>query len=77
EGAAARLASYRNVIELSRSSRNLYWQEYMLNKRSLTEVITRDREIFLAEEEWINAMADGIRARIKAYAAVGKFVELL
>lgn len=76
-GAAARLASYEAVIALSSASRDLYWQEYTLNKRPLTEVINAEREIYSSEVERINAIADGVLARIKAYLAIGKFVQLL
>ncbi|MBR8315110.1 TolC family protein [Burkholderia dolosa] len=76
-GAAARMASYQKVIALSRASRDLYWQEYILNKRTLTDVVNPERDIFESEVEWINALADGAIARIKAYVAVGSFVELL
>ncbi len=76
-GAAARRASYEKVIALSRASRDLYWQEYILNKRTLTDVVNPERDIFESEVEWINALADGSIARVKAYVAVGKLVELL
>nr|WP_230943971.1 TolC family protein [Burkholderia diffusa] len=76
-GAAARLNSYEKVIALSRASRDLYWQEYILNKRTLTDVVNPERDIFESEVEGTNALADGAIARIKAYVAVGKFVELL
>ncbi len=76
-GAAARLNSYEKLIALSRASRDLYWQEYILNKRTLTDVVNPERDIFESEVEGINALADGAIARIKAYVAVGKFVELL
>lgn len=76
-GAAARLNSYEKVTALSRASRDLYWQEYILNKRTLTDVVNPERDIFESEVESINALADGAIARIKAYVAVGKFVELL
>ena len=76
-GAAARLAGYERIIALSLASRDLYWQEYMFNKRSLTEVLNPERDIFLAEVEWTNAVADSVLARIKAHVAIGRFVELL
>ncbi|MDW9652894.1 TolC family protein [Sinorhizobium meliloti] len=76
-GASARLVSYEKVISLSRTSRDLYWQEYTLNKRPLTEVINAEREIYFSEVERTNAIADGVLARIKAHAAIGKFVESL
>jgi outer membrane protein, adhesin transport system len=73
-GAAAVLASYEKVIRLSRASRDLYWQEYTLNKRPLTEVINAEREIYLSEVERTNAVAEGVQAKIKAHVAIGKFV---
>lgn len=76
-GAAARLASYDTVIRLSRSSRDLYWQEYTLNKRPLTDVISAEREIYSSEIERINALADGVKAKIKAQSSIGQFVVLL
>lgn len=77
EGAAARREGYDKVVALSRASRDLYWQEYMLNKRTLTDVVNPERDIYDAEVEMINALADGALARIKAYAAVGRLVTLL
>lgn len=76
-GATARKDSFEQVIALLRASRDLYWQEYMLNKRTLTDVINPEREIFIAEQERITATADSMLARIKAHVAVGRFVELL
>jgi adhesin transport system outer membrane protein len=76
-GAASRLSSYEKVIELSRASRDLYWQEYILGKRSLTEVVSPERDIFQSEVEWTNALADGMLARLKTYIALGRFAELL
>lgn len=76
-GAWARKASFEDVIALLRASRDLYWQEYLLNKRTLTDVINPEREIFIAEQERIMAVADSTLARIKAHVAVGRLVELL
>lgn len=76
-GASARLSSYDKVINLSRSSRDLYWQEYTLNKRTLSEVINAEREIFSSETEHISAQEDGVKARIKAYSSIGRLVTML
>lgn len=76
-GAAARLVSYDRVIALTRSSRDLYWQEYTLNKRPLTDVINAERDVYTAEGERINAAADGMIAEIKAHTAVGRLTTLL
>ncbi len=76
-GALARTKAYDQVISLSRSSRDLYWQEYTLNKRPLTEMLNAEREVYSAEIERIGAEADGIIAKIKAQVATGTFVKRL
>jgi adhesin transport system outer membrane protein len=76
-GALARRESYEKMIALLRASRDLYWQEYILNKRTLTDVLNPEREIFIAEQEWVSAMADATVARVRAHVAVGRFVDLL
>jgi len=74
ESVRARLSSYDKLISLTRLSRGLYWQEYMLNKRLLTDVVAPDRELFQAESEWTAAVADGARAAIRARVVTGNFV---
>lgn len=76
-GAAARLQSYQSVIDLSRSLIDLYWQQYTLDKRPLTDVINAERDVYQSEVARINAIADRDRARIQANAAVGRFVAQL
>ncbi|MBX3598231.1 MAG: TolC family protein [Rhizobiaceae bacterium] len=76
-GAAARLQSYESVIGLSRSLLDLYWQEYTLDKRPLTDVISAERDIYQSEVSRITAIADGNIARVKANAAVGRLVAQL
>jgi adhesin transport system outer membrane protein len=76
-GAEARLQSYSNVIDLSKSLVDLYWQQYTLDKRSLSDVINAERDVYQSEAARIAAIADGNRARIKANAAVGRFVARL
>ena len=73
-GAEARSQSYGDVIGLSRALIDLYWQQYTLDKRSLTDVINAERDVYQSEVARINAVADGNRARIRANAAVGRFV---
>ena len=65
------------MMSLSRSSRDLYWQEYTLNKRPLTEMLNAERDIYAAEIERITAEADGLIAKIKAQVATGTFVKRL
>lgn len=76
-GASARVASYDKIIDLARTSRDLYWQEYTLDKRPLTEVISAEREIYFSEVERISAFSDGALAKIRAHSAVGQLVALL
>lgn len=76
-GAAARLSSYEQVIELTKSLRDLYWQEYTLDKRPLTDVINADRDIYASEVEKLNALGDSVKAKIRAYSAVGRLVQAL
>jgi len=71
------MTSYEKIIELAQVSRNLYWQEYILNKRTLTDVLNPERDIYQSELEWINALADATIARIRAQVAVGGFVQQL
>lgn len=76
-GAGARQDAFSTMKDLSRTSRDLYWQEYTLNKRPLYQVLDAERDIFSAESERITAIADGLTARIKAHTAVGSLVRRL
>lgn len=76
-GAAARLSSYQSVIDLSKELLDLYWQQYTLDKRPLTDVINAERDVYQSEVQRISAIADGANARIKANAAVGQLVAQL
>ncbi|WP_245256560.1 TolC family protein [Bartonella tamiae] len=73
-GAEARMSNAQEMIGLSLSSRDLYWQQYTLNKRPLTDVVNAERDTFIAESDFILAQTDRLTARIKAYTAVGQFV---
>lgn len=76
-GAYARAESYQKVSDLAQSSRDLFWQEYTLNKRPLTNVIDAESEIYQSELERSVAVADGILARIRSHVAIGEYVALL
>ncbi|KAB2723299.1 TolC family protein [Brucella intermedia] len=76
-GANARLSSYESVIKLSQASRDLYWQEYTLDKRPLTDVINAEKDIYSSQMERINAQSDSVLANIRSLAAVGVLVEKL
>jgi len=73
-GANTRRQAFDAMQGLSRTSRELYWQEYTLGKRPLTQVLDAEHDIFSAEAGRIAAVADGMAARLKARAAVGLLV---
>ncbi|HBT97314.1 MAG TPA: hypothetical protein DEB25_06650 [Desulfobulbaceae bacterium] len=77
EGAAVRRQALDTMKKLSLTSRDLYWQEYTLGKRQLTNVLDAERDIFSAESSRITAIADGLTARLKAENAVGSLVNEL
>lgn len=77
ENASARMDNSKRLMSLSLTSRDLYWQQYTLNKRPLTDVVNAERETFIAQSEYITAMADYMNARIKAYHAIGELVQHL
>ena len=76
-GASARMDNARQLMDLSLSSRDLYWQQYTLNKRPLTDVINAERDTFSAESDQITAISDRLYAKVKAYYAVGQLVTRL
>jgi len=76
-GARARMDNSRQLVSLSLTSRDLYWQQYTLNRRPLTDVVNAERDTFMAESDYINAMADRINAQIRAYYAMGELVKRL
>ena len=67
----------KQLMDLSLSSRDLYWQQYTLNKRPLTDVINAERDTFSAESDQITAISDRLYAKVKAYYAVGQLVTRL
>lgn len=77
KGAAARMDNAKQLRDLSLSSRDLYWQQYTLNKRPLTDVINAERDTFMAESDQITAISDRLYAKVKAYYAVGQLVTRL
>ena len=77
KGASARMDNAKQLMDLSLSSRDLYWQQYTLNKRPLTDVINAERDTFSAESDQITAISDRLYAKVKAYYAVGQLVTRL
>jgi len=41
----------------------------------LTDVVNAERDAFMAESDYIGAMADYMQARIRAYSVVGDLIE--
>lgn len=74
-GATVRMDNSRQMMSLSLTSRDLYWQQYTFNKRPLTDVVNAERDTFIAESDHIAAMADYMSAVVKSYSAVGDLVE--
>ena len=77
EAAEAELNNAKQLMNLSLSSRDLYWQQYTLNKRPLTDVLNAERDTFSAESDQITAISDRLYAKVKAYYAVGQLVTRL
>lgn len=76
-GALSRMTNAEELKRLSVSSRDLYWQQYTLNKRPLTDVVNVERDKFSAENDYIIAQTDQLLAVIKSYSAVGQLVPRL
>lgn len=76
-GAQARYAIFVHQADLARKSRDIYLAEYQIGKRTLTEVLNTEQEIYRAETEQINANADAWLAVVKAAAARGELVSQL
>jgi adhesin transport system outer membrane protein len=77
DGARQRLSNLDRVAGLWGRTRDLYWQEYILNKRSLGDVINAERDIHATRIEQITAQGDAAAAAMKALVAEGGLVALL
>ena len=76
-GAIQRRKIFIRQAELARQSRDIFLSEYQIGKRTLTEVLNAEQEIFRAESEQINAVADTWLAVVRAAAARGALVRSL
>jgi adhesin transport system outer membrane protein len=76
-GALRRIASLGEVLTLWSTTRDLYWQEYIINKRTLSDVINAEREIHAVRSEGIGAVADAATAGMRVLVAQGELVALL
>jgi adhesin transport system outer membrane protein len=77
QGARRRMSDFEEVASLWQTTRELYWGEYILDKRSLGDVINAEREIYTARAERVTALADALMATMKARVAQGQLVALL
>jgi outer membrane protein, adhesin transport system len=76
-GARDRSAAYARQLDSARKARETALAEYTIGKRTLTEVLNAEQEIFRAESERINADGDGRLAVVRAAAAQEMLVQSL
>lgn len=76
-GAQSRVTAYERMMQLWAESRELYWQEYVLNKRSLSEVLNIERDIYQADADRIDAVKQVMIAMIESHAATGSLINRL
>ena len=76
-GAAQRAVAYGRQLATVRQAREIALSEYSIGKRTLTEVLNMEQEIFRAESDRINADSDGQVAIIRAAATSGVLVQSL
>lgn len=77
EDARARAGSAAQQVALLERARNLYWQEYMLSKRRLTEVFEIERDIYMARVDQLRARADLLRVKAEQLGIRGRLVDTL
>ena len=76
-GASQRTQTHARQIDTARKARELSQAEYNIGKRTLTEVLNMEQEIFRAETDRINADGDGHLAIARAAWARGVLVQSL
>ena len=76
-GASQRTQTHARQIDTARKARELSQAEYTIGKRTLTEVLNMEQEIFRAETDRINADGDGHLAIARAAWARGVLVQSL
>ena len=75
--AATRLEGAGQVTGVLEEARDLYWQEYILSKRRLTEVFDIEREIYQSRVDQLQARADLLGAVAETLGVQGQLVETL
>jgi adhesin transport system outer membrane protein len=76
-GARTRLISLEGITSLSTQTKDLYWQEYMVDKRSLANVLNAQRDIHLARLDYVQAQGDAVGADIAQLVAAGRLIAFL
>lgn len=77
EDAETRTTSSAKTIDLLEQARDLYWQEYILSKRRLTEVFDIEREIYQSRIDQLQARADRLSAVAQKLGVQGQLVSTL
>ena len=75
--AVARGQGSAQVVLVLEQARDLYWQEYILSKRRLSEVFDIEREIYQSRVEQLQARADEISVVAEQLGIQGKLVSTL
>jgi outer membrane protein, adhesin transport system len=73
--AKQRAQNYKRIYQMAARSSLLSWQEYQLDKKPLNEVISAEREKYLAMSDLNTAGADFIKASIRGLANKGEFAD--
>lgn len=77
EEAAVRTQTTGQVISVLEQARDLYWQEYILSKRQLSEVFEIEREIYQSRVDRLQGRADEISAIAEQLGVQGQLVSTL
>jgi adhesin transport system outer membrane protein len=77
EGANLRLTNLQSVATLWLATRDLYWEEYVLDKRVLSDVINAEREIYSARAETASVRGAAIAAAVRTLVLEGHLLNLL
>ena len=77
EEAQSRVESSSQVVGVLEQARDLYWQEYILSKRQLSEVFDIEREIHQARVDQLQARADELSAVAEQLGVQGQLVSTL
>jgi adhesin transport system outer membrane protein len=77
DGARRRFGDLLKILNLWEQTRDLYWQEYILDKRRLSDVINAEQEIQSAAAQRVSTRAEAVSAAVKALVAQGGLLSML